>query len=102
MRRTDQENRVTFQPPRSQDIQLRPLTPVNRVIPRFIEQTNYLFLLQGKYNPHSDTWVNYQDEPKKRRKLARLQADPLPPLVIISYHFMYFGSLDTNETFTSL
>ena len=100
MRRIDQESRATLQPPRSQDIQLRPLTPVNRVIPSFVEQTN-IFLLQGKYNPHSDTWVNDQDKPKKRRKLARLQADPLPPLVI-SYHFMYFGSLNTKETFTSL
>ena len=44
MRRIDQESRATLQPPRrSQDIQLRPLTPVNRVIPCFVEQTNYHF-----------------------------------------------------------
>ena len=43
MRRIDQDSRATLQPPRSQDIQLRPLTPVNRVIPNFIGQTNSLF-----------------------------------------------------------
>ena len=43
MRRIDQESRATLQPPRGQDIKLRPLTPVNRVIPSFVEQTNSLF-----------------------------------------------------------
>ena len=44
MRRIDQESRATLQPPRhSQDIQLRPLTPVNRVISSFVEQTSYIF-----------------------------------------------------------
>ena len=36
MRRIDQESRATFQPPRSQDFQLRPLTPVNRVNANFV------------------------------------------------------------------
>ena len=43
MRRIDQESPATLQPPRSQDIQLRPLTPVNRVVSSFVEQTSYIF-----------------------------------------------------------
>ena len=43
MRRIDQERRATFQPPPTQQIQLRPLSPVIRTFAKCVTATNYVF-----------------------------------------------------------